>query len=83
MEQGQGAVGTCINMCNTFRAVGRSLTVSLDFQTQYKNIIIPLTSSQQQMAPWSILNILLHVIANGKEVPVLRGANADLPVFPF
>lgn len=72
MEYGQGTVETCINTCNNFPAVGRRLTVSLGFQTQCKNIVIPPTSSQQQMAPWFILNILTHVTANGKEVPILR-----------
>jgi len=35
------------------------------------------------MALWFILNILTHVIANKKEVPILRGEKDNLPVFAF
>lgn len=35
------------------------------------------------MALWFILNILTHVVANEKDIPVLRGEKADLPIFPF
>lgn len=35
------------------------------------------------MALWFILNILTHVIADEKEVPILREEKANLPIFPF
>lgn len=35
------------------------------------------------MALWFISNILTRVIADEKEVPILRGEKVNLPVFPF